>query len=366
MSKIFHHLYIFFLFAIFSQCHIVAKEKNDKKSAIVIDFQNNQKILFSHNANEKRYPASLTKIMTVYILLNAIKAGKIKMQTNFKVSKLAFSQAPSRLGVQVGDKISVNNIIKALLVKSANDIAVVAAEGLCGSVQAFCKLMNMQARKIGMKNTHFQNSSGLPDKNQISTATDIAKLMISIYKRFPEHWQLFSLKTFKYQSTIHGTHCTILHWYKGTDGAKTGYVNASGFNLATTAVKHNKLGKAKRLFVVVMGQNSCKERDLYAASLMDKYFAEYTIGAKSKTQIILKHSSKQKQSLVNHLDKLDIKKPKNTTKTKVPDQNDIIETIVYDEEFNINDILAAQSIDKKYRDKLYEDEIVVYDEEYFA
>ena len=251
----------------------------DKKSAIVIDYTNGKKILFNDRADSKRYPASLTKMMTLYLIFDAIKNKKITLNTKFKVSKFATHQSPSKLGLKVGAKISVSDIIKALLVKSANDVAVVAAEGLSGSVANFCKLMNRKTRQLGMRNTHFENPSGLPNSKQTSTARDIAKLGMALYRDFPQYHHFFSLKKFTYGKTDHNTHCKILRWYRGADGAKTGYINASGFNLIVTANRYNKVGNAKRLFVVVMGGDSARARDLYAGQLMDKYFKEHTITA---------------------------------------------------------------------------------------
>lgn len=251
----------------------------EKKSAIVIDYTNGGKVLYSNKAREKRYPASLTKMMTLYLLFDAIKNKKVKPTTKFRVSKYAAAQAPSKLGLKVGTKISVSDAIKALLVKSANDVAVVVAEGIAGSVVKFCKLMNKKSLALGMKNTHFENSSGLPDLNQTSTAEDMAKLGIALFRDFPQHRHYLSLKKFEYGKKKYKTHCKILQWYKGADTAKTGYICASGFNLMVSASRYDKSGKSRRLFVVVMGGDTAKARDLYAGQLMDKYFETYNISA---------------------------------------------------------------------------------------
>lgn len=296
-----------YLFCRFLACFFIisiASADIGKKAAIVIDYTNGKKVLFSNNPDAKRHPASITKVMTIYLLFEAIKNKKINLNTKFKVSKFATRQIPSKLNLKVGEKISVSNIIKALVVKSANDVAVVAAEGLSGSVSNFCKLMNQKSRKLGMKNTHFENPSGVPDPKQISTARDLAKLGMAIFRDFPQHWHFFSNKKFNFSGKTHNTHCKILHWYKGVDGAKTGYISASGFNLLVTASKYSKVGQEKRLFVVVMGGVSGKARDLYAAKLMDKGFNGYSITPQNTKLKTAQKSLLEQLSKAEMLDKL--------------------------------------------------------------
>ncbi|MDR2075181.1 MAG: D-alanyl-D-alanine carboxypeptidase [Holosporales bacterium] len=259
-----------------------------KKASIVMDYSNNKKIVFSENPDAIRYPASLTKTMTVYLLFEALRAGKITLNTKFKTSKLAVMQIPSKIGVKIGEKITVQQLIRALLVKSANDAAVVAAEGMCGSVKKFAVMMNKKAKQLGMKHTHFENPSGVPDGRQVTTARDMLTLGIAVFKYFPQYWNYFSEKSFSYKGQAHNAHCKITRWYKGADGGKTGFICASGFNLFVTAQRYNKNGKQKRMFVVVIGGDSTKSRDLYAAYLMDKFFGEYRIASK------IAHLSKQK------------------------------------------------------------------------
>lgn len=321
-----------------------------KKSAIVIDYTDKKKVLFEEKADDIRYPASLTKMMTVYILLETIKKNKIKYNTKFKTSKLAASQSPSKLNLKPGDTITVKDIIKALLVKSANDVAVVAAEGVAGSVDNFCKLMNQKCKKLGLKKTHFVNSSGLPNSKQVTCARDMAKLGMALYRDFPQHWHLFSSKSFTHNKITHQTHCKILKWYNGADGAKTGYIAASGFNLMVTAAMKNNQGKQKRMFVVVMGGDSSKSRDMYAAELMDKYFKGYK-PFKQDNNKLLQTNKNAKNSLRQQISK-----------------SEMLDTIVhYDDEIFINTNDKIPTIDKKFIDDLYliDDELIQEDSEIF-
>ena len=276
-------------------------ETNEKKyrpylppqSTLVIEYTNSgTKVLHQHLANERRHPASLTKIMTVYLLLEALQSKRVKPTTLFKVSKLASMQMPSKLNLRPGSSISVDNCIKALLVKSANDVAVVVAEGLAGSVTNFCKKMNAKAKSLGMTSTHFENPSGVPHPNQITCANDIAKLGVALHKTFPQYWNLLSLKSFTYGGHKYSTHCRILNWYKGSDGAKTGFINASGFNLWVTAKRYKPDGTPRRLFAVVFGGSSGKERDFKAARLMDQFFKKYS-NTETKSNLI--HNTQKTQ-----------------------------------------------------------------------
>jgi D-alanyl-D-alanine carboxypeptidase len=254
------------------------KLANKRKASIVIDCTNidRPKVVFSQNPDAIRYPASLTKIMTVYLLFEALITKKINLGTRFKVSKFASMQMPTKLRLLAGEEISVLDIIRGLIIKSANDVAVVAAEGLCGSVHNFAAKMNKKAKQLGMTKTIFKNASGVPDNTQVTSARDIATLGIAIFKRFPQYWHFFSEKSFRHRSTTYQTHTKILKWYKGADGGKTGYIALSGFNLFVTACRKDKNGRYKRLVVVVMGEELSKTRDIYAAQLMNNHFAHST------------------------------------------------------------------------------------------
>jgi D-alanyl-D-alanine carboxypeptidase len=259
-------------------CTTEANIQKVKKAAIVVDYTANQKVVFAENANERCFPASLTKLMTAYIFLEEFDAGRITRRTNFRTSKLAAGQISSKLGLAVGESVPAVKLLEAICVKSANDAAVVIAEGISGDVQSFVSRMNRTARKLGMYNTHFENPSGVPNKNQYTTARDMAILAMNLFKRFgKKYWHFFSQKSCEYNGKKHQTHAKILMWYAGADGAKTGFINASGFNLFVTAQKCDKKGRPRRVFVVVFGRDSSRIRDLYAAGLMNKYLADHTI-----------------------------------------------------------------------------------------
>jgi D-alanyl-D-alanine carboxypeptidase len=227
-----------------------------------------RKVLFDERANRRAYPASLAKLATLYILFQRLKSGSITLRTRFKVSSNASSQIPSKLGLVPGSTISVLDCVCALTVKSANDVAVVVAEGLAGSVEKFCKVMNQLATRIGMKNTYFKNPSGLFDPGQVTTAMDLAILGLALCRDFPEYLHFLSMKAFKFGQNTYPTHCKILHWCNGVDGAKTGYVRQSGFNLLVTALNPVTM---RRVVVVVTGGSSPKSRDIYVAKLVGAY-----------------------------------------------------------------------------------------------
>lgn len=235
-----------------------------KYASIVID-NHTGRVLYSRNADSYRYPASLTKIMTLYMLFDHLRAGKATLQTRFKFSKFAASQAPSKLGLKPGQTIRVEDAIRVLVTKSANDVAVVVAENIAGSQAKFAKKMTETARKIGMPKTTFRNASGLPNKQQRTTARDMATLSRRIMRDFPKYYPYFKLKYFSYKKKRYRNHNALLFSYKGTDGIKTGYTRASGFNLAASVKRKNK-----HLVAVVMGGKSSKTRNQIMESILNK------------------------------------------------------------------------------------------------
>lgn len=233
-------------------------------SSITID-ANSGKVISSSNADERRYPASLTKLMTLYITFNALDKGLLKMDDKLPVSRTAANRSPSRLGLKPGEKITVNDAIMALIVKSANDCATVLAEGMGYSEENFAKTMTKVAHELGMKNTTFRNASGLPNREQKTTARDMAVLGAAIYHHFPQYYDLFSTKKFTYKGQTLYTHNHLLKTFKGADGMKTGFTNAAGYNIVTSAERDGH-----RVIAVTMGHNTIKSRDTQIAGMMNK------------------------------------------------------------------------------------------------
>ena len=246
---------------------LIQNTESKAKYASIIINENTDKIYFQKNADTMNYPASLTKIMTLYMIFDELKKNKIKMNTKFKVSKRASLRPPSKLGLKTGQTISVRNAILALVTKSANDVATVVAENLGKTESKFAKKMTKMAKKIGMKRTIFKNASGLPNRGQLSTARDMAKLAKMIRKNFPEYFHFFKKKTFVYNGIEFRNHNNLLGSFNGTDGVKTGYTNASGFNLVASVERNGQ-----RIIGVVFGGKTAKKRDIHMVSLLNKYF----------------------------------------------------------------------------------------------
>ena len=242
---------------------ISAANAAEQTSSIVIDAKSGN-VLYANNADALRYPASLTKLMTLYIAFNALETGKLKMTDKLKVSKTAASRSPSKLGMPAGSYIDVKTVIEALIVKSANDCATVLAEALSPNEAEFAKLMTKTAHRLGMSHTTFKNASGLPNSAQKSTARDFAILGAAIYHHFPQYYHLFSKTQFTYNGTTHKGHNYLLNDSLGTDGMKTGYTAASGFNIVTSAQQGNY-----RVIAVTMGHKKVKERDQNISKMME-------------------------------------------------------------------------------------------------
>ena len=232
-------------------------------SSIVIDAQSGN-VLYVDNAEKLRYPASLTKLMTLYITFNALETGKLKLTDKLKVSHTAASRSPSKLGMPAGSYIDVKTLIQALIVKSANDCATVLAEAFRPTEAEFAKLMTQTARKLGMHNTTFKNASGLPNSQQKTTAKDLAILGAAIYHHFPQYYHLFSLNQFQYNGVTYKTHNYLLNDSLGTDGMKTGYTAASGFNILTSAQQGSY-----RVIAVTLGHKKVKDRDDTVSKMME-------------------------------------------------------------------------------------------------
>lgn len=224
-------------------------------SAIVLDATNGN-ILYQRNADTQRYPASLTKMMTLYMAFEALQNGTITMDTVWTASAHAQAQPPSELGLRAGDTIKARDAIMSLITKSANDVAAVVAEGLGGTESQFAQMMTAKARELGMRNTTFRNASGLPDSGMVSTARDMSILSLRLQSDFPQFYPLFATRSFTYRGNTYGNHNKLLGAVDGVDGIKTGFTNAAGWNLAASAVRDGR-----RIVAVIMGGQSRIWRD---------------------------------------------------------------------------------------------------------
>jgi D-alanyl-D-alanine carboxypeptidase len=250
---------------------------NPPYAAIVVD-ANSGSVLHAADADGIRHPASLTKIMTLYLLFERIEAGKIKPDTPLKVSAHAAAQSPTKLGLKAGDTITVEDAIRGLVTKSANDAAVVIAETLAGDEEDFAKLMTRKARALGMSRTVYMNASGLPDRDQVTTARDQALLGRAIQDRFPRQYRYFSTKSFTFRGKTMGNHNHLLGSVQGVDGIKTGYIQASGFNLVASMKRNNR-----HLVAAVLGGSSGGARDARMRSLLEKHIVEASAGRTAPT-----------------------------------------------------------------------------------
>src|SRR5687768_15679761 len=239
-------------------------------SAMAVDAHTGR-ILFSQNPDAPRYPASLTKVMTLYILFQELKAERFKLNSPLKCSAHGASRPPSKLGLRPGETLTVENAIKALVTRSANDVAATVAENISSNERAFAQRMTNTARAFGMTGTTFRNASGLPDPQQVTTARDMATLGLRIQRDFPEYYHYFRITSFSYKGKVIRSHNRLLGKYAGADGIKTGYIHASGYNLTASAGR-----RGKRLVGVVMGGKTGGARNAYMMKMLDKYFAKAT------------------------------------------------------------------------------------------
>ncbi len=250
------------------------------KAAIIVDANTNG-VLYAQAADVLRSPASLTKIMTLYVLFAYMRAGKVNEDTNFKVTAHSARQAPTKLGLKPGSTIKVRDCIKALVTKSANDAAAVIAENLGGTEANFARIMTQTARNLGMKNTTFRNASGLPNKEQLTTARDMAILAMHVMRDYPEYYGVFESRYFTYKGRKYRNHNRLLFTYKGTDGIKTGYTRGSGFNLTASVHRNNK-----HLVGVVLGGRTGAQRDAALRSLFDRHWAKAKTGKPKSTSFV--------------------------------------------------------------------------------
>ncbi|HAE27632.1 MAG TPA: D-alanyl-D-alanine carboxypeptidase [Hyphomonas adhaerens] len=245
----------------------------EKYAAIVID-ADTQQVLHDRHADEPRYPASLTKVMTLYMLFDALKSGEVTLDERMTVSRFAASQAPSNLKLRTGSTIRVRDAIGALVTKSANDVAVVVAERLGGTERRFAQLMTVKAKALGLENTRFVNASGLPDTRQLTTARDMALLADAMLTDHADYYHYFATKKFSWGRKTYKNHNNLLGDVDGVDGIKTGYTRASGFNLMASAKRDGH-----RIIAIMLGGTTARARDRHVEVLLEAAFSSYTLPA---------------------------------------------------------------------------------------
>ena len=238
-------------------------------SALLIETSSG-KVLYAENADDQWHPASLSKIMTAYLAFEAIESGRLSLDDKLTCSVLAHREPPSKVGLPIGAKLSVRMGLKALIIKSANDVAIMFAEAISGTHDAFVAKMNATARRLGMTRTHFDNPNGLPSPRQITTARDLAKLSRAVLRDFPQYAELWKQKNFRIGRRRLGSHNSLLRTFEGADGLKTGFICDSGYNVVATATRDGR-----QLMAVVLGATSGGERRIRAASLLEHGFRTY-------------------------------------------------------------------------------------------
>jgi D-alanyl-D-alanine carboxypeptidase len=240
----------------------------DGRDAYIILDATSGRELSSDQPDQLRHPASLTKLMTIYLTFSALDSGRLSLGDGLPVSINALNAPPTKMGLPPGGTVSVRDATMALVTRSANDAAVVLAEALGGDEPSFAQMMTSKARQLGMSQTVFRNASGLPNREQVTTARDMARLAFALMRDFPHYYPVFSVQSWPYRGRSLENHNRMLGSYEGADGLKTGYTNASGFNLVMSAMRDNR-----RLIGVVMGGDSAGQRDRMMAMLMDQGFA---------------------------------------------------------------------------------------------
>lgn len=247
----------------------IFKPKGNPKYASVVVDADTGKIIHKDNAEKKRHPASLTKMMTLYLSFEALKNKRLSWHQRLEVSAEAASRPSTNLSLKTGDSIRVRDAVLGLIVRSANDAAVVLAEKLGGSEEGFARIMTKRARQLGMKNTTFMNASGLHHPKQITTAKDMALLAIALKKHYGQYYNYFSRSQMTYGGRKYTSHNKVTRTYPGADGLKTGYINASGFNLVTSAQR-----RGQNVVGVVLGGRTSKRRDAHMVKLLDEGFTK--------------------------------------------------------------------------------------------
>ena len=238
------------------------------RAAIVIDARSGA-VVYQKSADLRRHPASLTKMMTLYLIFEALDEGRLTLDAKFRVSARAAARPASKLGLRKGTSITARDAIGALISKSANDVATVVAEALGGEEWFFAQMMTRKARALGMRKTNFRNASGLYHRSQLTSARDMATLARALVRDFPQRYRLFAARSFRYGGKTYRNHNRMLKTHAGVDGIKTGYIRASGFNLVASAMRGDR-----RMIAVVLGARSPKLRDRETAALIARAFAQ--------------------------------------------------------------------------------------------
>jgi len=260
-----------------------AQANNSRYAAFVVE-ENTGVVLHSRRSEAERYPASLTKMMTLYMLFEAIETGEIGLHDQIRVSANAANASPSRLGLRAGQTISAENAIRALVVKSANDVAVAVGERLGGGEARFGELMTTRASELGLTDTTFRNASGLPNSRQTTTARDMARLAVALHRDYPDYFDYFNEESFTWNGRTYRNHNTLVGRVRGVDGLKTGYIRASGFNVVVSAERGDH-----RLITVIMGGPTAAARDAHAEELIEAAFA--TLEQRQDTRLFAALSS---------------------------------------------------------------------------
>lgn len=256
-----------------------AQAYNPPYAAIVVDVKTGR-TLHAENADATRFPASLTKVMTLYLVFDRLERGVLRLDSPLTVSRNAAAEPPSKLGLRAGSTITVENAILALTTRSANDVATAVAENLGGSVENFTREMTRTARNLGMNRTVFRNAHGLPNREQVTTARDMSILAIAVQDRFPQYYHYFSRRSFAFNGTTHRNHNRLLGRVSGVDGIKTGFIRASGFNLMTNANTNNR-----HIVTIVMGGRSGAHRDGIVERLVKNHLPRAYAGARQTPRL---------------------------------------------------------------------------------
>jgi len=269
LNLFFRLLIVFFIFILSFKTLLSANFLSKANFAVVVDFQTGA-ILYEKNATSKVYPASMSKLMTLYILFEEIENGNYTLDTKLEVSEKAWRKGGSKMFLEMGKDVSVKDLLKGIIIQSGNDACIVVAENISGDESSFADLMNKKAKEIGLYNSNFTNSTGWPDENHYMTASDLAILSSRIIKDFPQFFYLFKEKKFSYNNISQNNRNPLLYSYNFADGLKTGYTEDSGYSLAATAVKSNR-----RLILILSGLNSEKERKDEAKKLFEWAFKNF-------------------------------------------------------------------------------------------